>query len=440
MSTKTLRKRIALVAVSALGFGLMSTVTAQANTFSSNITLSHSSLTVVGTSASASNAGYFYVDVTTSDTTTATAPTQVGLQSTESMTVFISAFPTGRAVTDITFQAATLADTFTSRFAAIGSAATNLQVPNSGTAASYRSGNQVWSATAASNNALNRYYIAAYPGAALDAGEYTITVRLNNITSQGRATVDKTFKMKFVSSIADAGAVVAATQTGNILTGAAYANTTGSKTTVTLRDANGGKIVNGIATTGNPDQATSVPALNANIVASTGVVGEVLSVTDNGVTAQDFVAATSTVVEPATGNNITRAVSETLIARADGNYGVYSAAISTAASTTSTLRVRLTGASASSSVTVNIVLANAVVNTAARVTLTAAGISAANKLLRAVDSTGAIAYTVPAGTTTLTLDVATNGANVTTESGKAYTTMKRCGKSAPAYEAIHVAW
>jgi hypothetical protein len=422
MSTKTLRKRIALVAVSALGFGLMSTVSAQANTFSSNITLSHSSLTVVGTAATASNAGYFYVDVTTSDTTTATAPTQVGLQSTESMTVFISAFPTGRAVSDITFQAATLADLTTSRFAAIGSAATNLQVPNSGTAASYRSGNQVWSATAASNNALNRYYIAAYPGAALDAGEYTITVRLNNITSQGRATVDKTFKMKFVSSIADAGAVVTATQTGNILTGAAYANTTASSTTVTLRDANGGKIVNGIATTGNPDQATSVPALNANIVASTGVVGEVLSATDNGVTAQDYVAATSTVVDPTTGNNITRATSEALRARADGNYGVYSSTISTAASTTSTLRVRLTGASAASSVAVTITLANAVANTAARVTLTAAGISAANKLLRAVDSTGAIAYTVPAGTTTLTLDIATNGANVTTESGKAYTT------------------
>ena len=154
MSTKTLRKRIALVAVSALGFGLMSTVTAQANTFSSNITLSHSSLTVVGTSASASNAGYFYVDVTTTDTTTATAPTQVGLQSTESMTVFISAFPTGKSATDITFQAATLSDAFTDRFAAIGSAATNLQIPNSGTAASYRSGNQVWSATAASNNAF----------------------------------------------------------------------------------------------------------------------------------------------------------------------------------------------------------------------------------------------------------------------------------------------
>jgi hypothetical protein len=423
MSTKTLRKRIALVAVSALGFGLMSTVTAQANTFSSNITLSHTSLTVVGTSASASNAGYFHVDVTTTDTTTATAPTQVGLQSTESMTVFISAFPTGKAATDITFQAATLGDAFTDRFAAIGTTASALQIPNSGTAASYRSGNQAWSATAASNNALNRYYVAAIPGAALDAGEYTITVRLHNNSAAGRATVDKTFKMKFVSDIANAGAVVTATQTGNIISGAAYANTANASTTVTLRDANGGKIVNGIATTGNPNQNTAVPALNANIISSTGVVGEALTVTDNGVTAQDFVAATSTVTEPATGNNITRAVSETLRARADGNYGVYlTTAIATAASATNTLRVRLTGASASSSVAVTVVLANAVANTAAKVTLTAAGISAANKLQRSVDATtGAIAYTVPAGTTTLTLDIDTDGGAVD-QSGKAYTT------------------
>jgi hypothetical protein len=228
--------------------------------------------------------------------------------------------------------------------------------------------------------------------------------------------------MKFVSDIANAGAVVVATQTGNIISGAAYANTTNSSTTVTLRDANGGKVVNGIATTGSPNQNTAVPALNANVISSTGIVGEALTVTDNGVTAQDFVAATSTVVEPATGNNITRAVSETLRARADGNYGVYlTTAIATAAASTNTLRVRLTGASASSSVAVTVVLANAVLNTAAKVTMTATGISAANKLQRSVDSTGAIAYTVPAGTTTLTLDVDTDGA-ATDQSGKAYTT------------------
>ena len=44
-------------------------------------------------------------------------------------------------------------------------------------------------------------------------------------------------------------------------------------------------------------------------------------------------------------------------------------------------------------------LANAVANTAAKVTLTAAGTSAADKLERTVDSTGAIAYTVPSSTT-----------------------------------------
>ena len=47
MSTKTTLKRIALVAVSALGFGLLSTV-APANAATGSMTLSTSSLTVVG--------------------------------------------------------------------------------------------------------------------------------------------------------------------------------------------------------------------------------------------------------------------------------------------------------------------------------------------------------------------------------------------------------
>jgi trimeric autotransporter adhesin len=431
MSTKTLRKRIALVAVSALGLGLMSVAPAQAtNNFSSNITLSTTSLTVVGTGTT-TNAGYFFADVTTADTTTATAPTQVGLQANESMTVFVSAFPTGKNAGDITFRAATLADTVDStHYTPRGATEATLRIPNSNLAAAgFRSGNQAWSATAASNNALNRYWVSAIPGAAaLDAGEYTVTVRLNNISSAGRAIVDRTFKIKFVSNIADAGAVLVATQTGNIISGAdvPYLFTANSNTSVTLRDANGGRVVNGINSAGNVDPATMAPALNANIISSTGIVGEVLTPADTGVAGRDYVAATSTIVEPAESGNITRTVSEQLRNRANGTYGVVdTVGISTAASLTNTLRVRLTDASASSSVAITVVLANGTLNTASTVTLTAAGIAAADKLPRAVLTTpaasvGTIAYTVPATTTTLTVDIDTDG-GTSDQSGRAYT-------------------
>jgi len=96
MSTKTLRKRIALVAVSALGFGVLATVPASAatvtNAYTTGSTLSTSSLTVVGTSGSSSFMGKFYVDVTSNQTLT---DKEVGLFSDESITVVTTAAPAG---------------------------------------------------------------------------------------------------------------------------------------------------------------------------------------------------------------------------------------------------------------------------------------------------------------------------------------------------------
>jgi trimeric autotransporter adhesin len=434
MSTKTLRKRIALVAVSALGLGLMSVAPAQAsNSFSSNITLSTTSLTVVGTSATDANAGYFYVDVTSTDTTTATS-VAAGLRADESITASVTAAPTGFTTANIFIVpmkiAATLSTNDSADFAEVNDGLTDtntLQIPAGGsqTAADFVSGNWSHSTTEALNNEQNRYWFAAYPSAsggnAIGAGEYTITVRLNNNSSAGRSTVDKTLKIKFVSTMADSGAVLTATQTGNIVNGSAYAFTANTSTVVTLRDANGGRVVNGVSVSGT-DTNDWVPALNANMINADGVVGESLTVSDNGITGQDFLAATSTITDvTVSGTLILRATSEKLNAIGNGNYGVHDAGISTDASATNTIRVRLTDGSATASAAVTVVLANTVARTAARVTLTATGISAANKLQRAVDSTGAIAYTVPAGTTTLTVDIATNGAGATGESGKAYT-------------------
>jgi hypothetical protein len=411
MSTKTLRKRIALVAVSALGLGLMSVAPAQAsNSYSSNITLSTSSLTVVGTSATVANAGWFYVDVTTADTTTATAPAPAALRADESITAWISASPaTGFTPGNVSLVAGQLSaqNTFDATLAPVGTAAAAttsssgaFQIPNGpGAASTFSSSNWSHSTTAASNNERNRYWFAVYPTntGVINAGEFTITVRLNNVTSAGRGTVDKTIKVKFVSDIADAGAKLTVTQTGNIVNNATYAYTANTSTVVTLKDANDGRVVMGTAANGTILPSAWTPAITANIIGSTGIVGEALTVSDEGVAGRDFVAATSTITDVTPGSTmVERATSEKLLARGNGTYGVYKgSAITTAAAATNTLRVALTGTGVTASSAVTVVLDNTRAHTAAAVTLTAAGTSAADKLQRSVNTTtGAIAYTV----------------------------------------------
>jgi hypothetical protein len=438
MSTKTLRKRIALVAVSALGLGLMSVAPAQAsNSYTSNITLSTTSLTVVGTSATVANAGWFYVDLTTTDTTTATAQAPAALRADESITAWISASPaTGFTTGSVSLVGGKLSaqNTFAATLAPVGTAAAAttsssgaFQIPNTAPAADFSSSNWSHSTTTTANNERNRYWFAVYPTSTgvINAGEFTITVRLNNVTSAGRGTVDKTIKVKFVSDIADAGAKLTVTQTGNIVNNATYAYTANTSTVVTLKDANDGRLVMGTAANGTILPSDWTPAITANIIGSTGIVGEALTVADDGVAGRDFVAATSTITDVTPGSTmVERATSEKLLARGNGTYGVYKAsAITTAAAATNTLRVALTGTGVTASTAVTVVLDNTRAHTSAAVTLTAAGTSAADKLQRSVNTTtGAIAYTVPATTTTVTVDIATAGTTASTsESGKAYT-------------------
>ena len=67
MSTKTTLKRVALVAVAALSFGVLTSVapaSAVASTYTSGSTLSATSLTVVSSTTGATKGGKFYLDVT----------------------------------------------------------------------------------------------------------------------------------------------------------------------------------------------------------------------------------------------------------------------------------------------------------------------------------------------------------------------------------------
>ena len=110
MSTKTTLKRIALVAVSALGFGLLASAPSQAantttSAFSKSQALNASYLTVVGAAAQTGTAsGFFYVDITNESVAT-NAGSVVGLSvNYETMTVLATTAPTGATVNDIAIR------------------------------------------------------------------------------------------------------------------------------------------------------------------------------------------------------------------------------------------------------------------------------------------------------------------------------------------------
>jgi hypothetical protein len=418
MSTKTLRKRIALVAVAALGFGLVSGTPAKAAGWTSGLTLGWSAMTVVGTTetAGASTAhGFFYVDTTNLTGTTSTA---APLEPSETIQATVTAAPTGQATTDLKITSVTNAA------AAVDTAFADSSIAGDGdsdatvTAANDKdSPNSSFSTTLASNNESNRYWFAVSTdtASAIGAGKYTIRMRLTNVNTAGAEVKDYTLTVKFVASIADAGAVLTLSKTGSITTGANLVTTANTAVYATLRDADGGRIQMGQAITGN--RTAWDPALNANMMAST-TVGEALTVTDNGVTAQDYVncgtgGAADCGATPSGG--IAQTLSQAILAAGDGVYGVYLAsAIAATASSTAAVRVRVTSTSVSSSITVPVIAAQTGDVESTTVLLTASGIALADQDYRAVaGTTGAntLAYTLPLTATTAKLTVDTTADN-----------------------------
>jgi hypothetical protein len=98
MSTKTTFKRVALVAVAALGFGVLTSVSPANAADTASFTVNTDSVTVVtnGTTASEVTLGAIFKVSLRNDGTTQTAQ---ALQSTESLTVTVVGVPTGTAST-----------------------------------------------------------------------------------------------------------------------------------------------------------------------------------------------------------------------------------------------------------------------------------------------------------------------------------------------------
>jgi len=397
MSTKTLRKRIALVAVSALGFGLVSTVPASAvassNPHASGSTLSTSSLTVVAGSSSSSLMGKFYVDIATNGTL---EHSKLGLSSDESITVTAIAAPTATTasvtVSDLTFQALKTQGT-----AAFGnSGAGTLQIPNVGAASDYASNNNTYE-TSYTSGASNRYWFGVYTNndRAIDAGEFTVRVRVINGDDTGRLFIDKEIKVKFVSVIANAGATISLAASGPFYVGQTVGFTSADNMTATIADANAGRVQLGKAATDT--LASAAPVLDARTVTSAGVVTDALTASDTGVDNVDHVAPTAA-ASFATGVARQKA--------GDGVYGI-TGTINATASVTTVLRVRLTNTSTEKTLALTILAQTTARDIYTDLILTADGLLAGEEL-RKINVESTTTYTLPLTTKSAKLRINVN--------------------------------
>jgi hypothetical protein len=386
MSTKTTFKRVALVTVAALGFGMLVATPSQAvSTYTASATLSTTSLTVVGCTASASGAGRFYVDMVDDN------GDDHALYTNESITVSVIAKPTSvtntaTINTDLTFQSVTVGAKGDAAVAVGAAATSSQQIPNgAGTVATHASNNQKYLSTATTGTS-NRYYIAVYPNTvnACDQGAYTVRVRLTDSTG---FVTDQNISVKFVTNAADSGAVFTIASAGSLNVGQALTYTTANYIKVTLKDASGGRVQVAGGTTGTV--ASFVPDISVALVSALDAV-ESLTDADSGIAAIDHVASTTAA----------SALLQLQNQAGDGVYGVTDAAITSALSTTTVIRARYGSTSTTAALT--IYAASTAIDTYTDLTLTAAGVLAADQLIKS-DVGTTTAYTIPTTATSVKL-------------------------------------
>jgi trimeric autotransporter adhesin len=446
MSTKTTFKRIALVAVAALGLGVLTSV-APANAAAKTFSLDTTSVTVVGNTASMT--ALFKITVKDDAATTA----NTALASDETITASIIGVPAG------TGTAKNLA---TNGFWGSNSAgaivansdlvATSLTVPASRNGAyvaqsasvtgTLSKGNglidhthaaQSDSATTASAAAINSVYylgiqntLAALSGtnAAIDQGAYTVQIRL---TKAGFVLQTSTVTVKYVSSAAESGAAITIAQTGSLFKDVIDTHTATNNVTVSMTNGTaGGRVYlgNGL-TVSTPDLSTGVELINTTtgaVISTAKADGNRgLLIADNGVIGQDISACTyQTTCDLASKN---------------GTYGVYTDnadTLDTVTVTTSTsLRVRYGATEATAVLSFGAQPTATAAGTTAIVTATGmnvlgtSGTLAAQRAFKVPLSNKSVVYTISTGASntdvpyifTVTWSGAWAAANVTPVSG-----------------------
>ena len=381
MSTKTTFKRIALVTVAALGFGVLTSVAPANATFTGSVTPNTTSLTVVGGADTTSNAGIIRLNTTNG------AGDAAPMFANETITVTVVGVPTSVDSTmtlaagrdDINFARVT--GDYAAGFTLEGSAVTD----GSGldiTAANATETSNLADGTLDGVSVLNTYSLAMYPdAAAVDMGTYTVRIRLTDSTG---FITDQTIRVQFVTSAASAGAVITPSVTGSIFKDSAIGHTTNNRISATLRDANGGLIQ--VAHPSPGAYKVGAPVLSAALVDKDGAVLEALNqVDDNGTAGRDHVAGTGNVAQDAKRKTL------------DGVYGITtSGAITSGLSTTNLVRVRYGNVSATAAINVYGTLTPVEANST--ISVAAAGITA-------VDLANGTPYSVPLTTTSAVVSV-----------------------------------
>ena len=322
MSTKTTFKRVALVTVAALGFGMLSTVasTAAAVTVgaTSGISTDVSSITLIAADATPAATEYGVFEVSLTNSSGYAAPLQAG----ESMTATVIATPapsrggaagsgagatlaadlTTKWSTDYDPTARTITNALSAETTLWASAGTysvlgkayddmSLNTNLRGGTDEATTGYTTDASTATATYALGVYATADKD--ILDAGFYTIRIRV--LDSNGNTRTSKDVKFQ-VASKNGSGAVLTATVTGSHATptvGGRVAYTTTQNFSAKIADANGGRVV---------ELTNATPTLSASVkdAGTTTVVTDTLTLSDTGTA----MTTTSTAVAAVYGDGV----------------------------------------------------------------------------------------------------------------------------------------
>jgi hypothetical protein len=458
MSTKTTFKRIALVTVAALGFGVLtSVVPAQAAAATAlNAVVGPNgatSLTVVSVAGTDTPSALVRLDVTNDETASAGR----GLEAGETITATVVGVPTtvtaktlaanGGSMVDTTTSAtgsngksdftilesagqssgsasATVATSSQTNWAALANpvSASNLDIKSTITRAAAADA-QIGSLNTSyfnmdSNGQLSTgititsYYVTIAPrqgATVVDQGAYTFQFQLTN--AAGVVIGTKTVKIDFVSAASKSDAVLTATPTGNFLVGGTLGTydtitTSAGYVSLTLRNRDGGlvRLANGAAPA--PSAKIQWIGTAGNSYSDTAT----LTVADDGVQGADF------------GTNLATAPGRGTLRSFDGVYGVVGTLPASATGTTVpayrwwfgygnapllTPALTVYGASVAGGL-----LANPAVT---QVVATASGMLAGEEVAQTLSA--AKNYTVPTTTKTATLKFTINSAAATPVGG-----------------------
>jgi hypothetical protein len=382
MSTKTTFKRIALVTVAALGFGVLSSVapaTAQFGSSAGAIALDNTSLTVV---QNTQNIGVVRITLTdllgavdTLDATETITAAVIGVPAIDTKTAALNAG-------DITFQELEETTAGVKNYVVDSASAALPPTEYTDGAFGYQNVPVSNGATTATSNVYALAVIGNTVGSnsTLNKGYYTIRFRLTD--SSSFIVSEKTMKVQFVSSMASAGAAIATTVTGALQKGVAIGYTTNNNIKAVLsNDAGAGKVYLSPAT-------GYVPVAPPITAAITDVDGAVLSGTVESLTVSDTGTAGT--------DTVTAAQTKAL----DGTYGVTTASTTfldtITASNTHLIRLRLNNSAVQSTATVVVFGTSTAVASTSKMTTSATGISVLNT---------ATPYNVPITTTKATVKV-----------------------------------